>query len=152
MKEKVEYFVGSGKRIVCQSVELGDTITPLVEHIFSSGQCHALALALHEILGWPIMGCFHGFGGSRYTFHYVLLYPRGGNVDIHGIRCVDYGMRPVKPETILKGRCRAFLPPALGFARHYAPIIAKAILEQHEAICAGKPKPGWALCSEGCAD
>lgn len=53
MKETVSYFKDKNtKKRVTRSVVLGEAITPQLEHIFSFGQCHALAVALHEILGW----------------------------------------------------------------------------------------------------
>lgn len=33
-----------------------DGLTPEADHAFSNGQCHALALALHELTGLPLAG------------------------------------------------------------------------------------------------
>lgn len=116
---------------LCDDVELyagvllGEEITPFIEHVFSNGQCHALALALHEILGWPICGCYRTEGADRSTNHVILLSPDGGTADIHGIRCVDYRTRPIKPETIRRNRMRDFLKPSMELARHYAPMVVK---------------------------
>lgn len=136
-----------------RSIALGDVITPQIERIFSRGQCHALAVALHEILGWEVMGAYYQFGGSRHTSHYVVQCPDGrGDADIHGIRCLDHGLRKVNVSAILRGRVRGFLPPAMVFARHYAAIIAPEIQKQWDALKAGKSKPRWTLCSEEYAD
>jgi hypothetical protein len=51
-------------------------ITPDIAWIFAHGQCHALGAALHEILGWPIVGRFNPWGGPRYTCHVELERPR----------------------------------------------------------------------------
>ena len=133
--------------------DLGDVITPEIEHIFSFGQCHALAVALHELLGWEVMGTYSPWGDDRSTFHYVVQCPdKRGTADVHGIRCVDYSLRKMDPQAMLKRKPRQFFPLAMGFARHYAKIIAPDIQKQWEALRAGKSKPRWTLCSEGYDD
>jgi hypothetical protein len=155
IKEAVCYFTDkNNKRAVMRDVVLGEVITPRIEHIFSKGQCHALAVALHEILGWEVMGAYDFWGGgSRHTYHYVIQCPdHRGDADIHGIRCLDHGLRKANVGAILGGRVRGFLPPAMSFARHYAKIIAPEIQKQWDALKAGKSKPRWTLCSEGYDD
>lgn len=154
-KELVCYFADkNNRRAVMKPVVLGGTTTPRIGRIFSAGQCHALAVALHEILGWEVMGTYDQFGGgSRHTYHYVVQCPDGrGDADIHGIRCLDHGLRKANVGVILGGRARGFLPPAMPFARHYAKIIAPEIQKQWDALKLGKPKPRWTLCSEGYSD
>jgi hypothetical protein len=151
MKEQVTYFKDKeANEIVTEMIVLGNVVTPKIEHIFSFGQCHALAVALHEILGWEVMGSYNPYGDDRSTRHFVVKCPNHwGDADIHGIRCCDHGLRKANPEVILGGRARKFFPPAMGLARHYAPIIAAGITEQWEALKEGKPKPRWTICSEG---
>lgn len=142
---KAQFFAtNNGCDLVHANIPLTDTITPLISHVFSNGQCHALALALHDILGWPIMGTYHQFGGSRHTNHYVLLSPEGFSSDIEGIRCIDWGLRKVKIDTIRAGRIRYCLPMANDLASHYAPMIAEALIEQRKpyGIRAKWPFPG----------
>ena len=54
-----------------------------VEDVFDYGYCHALALALHEQTGWPVVGlrCPEG-----YAEHYLVRRPDGLLVDAHGAR------------------------------------------------------------------
>jgi hypothetical protein len=155
--EPVTYFEdqnGVPQAIMLFGLELGNVITPQIEHIFTSGQCHSLAIALHEILGWEVMGTYDLFGGGpRDTRHFVVQCPdRRGDADIRGIRCLDHGLRKASVDVILGGRGRGFLPPAMKFARHYAKIIAPEIQKQWDALKAGKRKPRWTLCSEGYDD
>ena len=151
MPELVSYFKPhtDTKIVIQKSLRLGTIITPRIEYIFSNGQCHSLAAALHEILKWPIIGCYSWHGGDRSTSHFVLETPSGLLADIHGIRCIDYGRRRASYQTIVKGRVKWCLPPAMAFARHYAPMIAAEIEKQQEAISQHLPKPKWTLCSEG---
>jgi hypothetical protein len=149
---EVPYFEFDGCLDAVHRVRLGKKITKIVVKMFKFGQCHALALALNEILGWPIYGCYHQFSDSRETVHYMVECPKWGFADIHGIRCLDYGYRKVNPDTIRKGRQRNHLKPHMVLARHYAPMIAAEIMKQYEAIAAGKEKPKWTICSEGYSD
>jgi hypothetical protein len=100
--------------------------------IFTHGQCHALGAALHGILGWPLVGCYHTGQGDLRTKHVALQLPNYGLADITGIYSGDEtGRRPLKVETIVRGRMGGFLPPAVEFAEWYAPVIADALLKQN---------------------
>lgn len=128
-------------------VVLGDVVTKQVEDIFSSGQCHALAVALHEILGWPIKGCYGSYGSkAKHTHHFVVYSPCKLTGDIFGLRCIDFRLRNVKAETILKDRNPMFLHPSMEFARHYAKLIAPEMLKQSEARLRGEQKTEWPWC------
>ncbi|MCG8920294.1 hypothetical protein L6E12_31445 [Actinokineospora sp. PR83] len=54
-----------------------------VEDVFDYGYCGALALALHERTGWPIVGLR---GRDGYASHYLVRRPDGRLVDGHGAR------------------------------------------------------------------
>jgi hypothetical protein len=151
----VDYFV---RRCITttEDICLGnpDRITHKLEHIFSNGQCHALAAALHEILGWPILGCYHQFDNlDKRTNHFVVEVPNHPpcTADIHGIRCVDYGLRPASYKRIVTGKLDNFLKPNMELARHFAPLIASEIQNQCRAMDCGRKKPRWTICSEGYA-
>ncbi len=138
---EVEYLKPGKKprKLIKRRIKLGNKITPLIHDVFSNGQCHALAVALHEILGWPVMGTF-GYGEQR-TSHFVILQPPmpgrsyGLTGDINGLRCVDYNMRKANVDVILGGRLpKGWLFPNMKFARHYAPIIVKSIIEKDKLM------------------
>ena len=135
MKIAVEYYATDhdweAGIVTTQTMTLGKTLTPEVEHILTHGQCHAFAVALHEILGWPIVGCYGAGSCHRSTFHFALRCPSYGFADAHGMQSFDeYSFRHVKAETILLGRAKGFLKPSMTFARHYAPMIAAQLLRR----------------------
>lgn len=144
---RVPYFT-LNRRVVVASIPLRAEITPKVEHIFGNGQCRGLALALHEILGWPIMGAYNSFSDDWRTKHYVLLTPTRLTADINGIRCVDYSLRKTSPRAVRQPK-PGWLPISMELAEFYAPAIAAALRLQNDAIEKGLPKPRWTLCSEG---
>lgn len=55
-----------------------------VQDVFDYGYCNALALALHERTGWPIVG-LHA-RKDPHAFHYLVRRPDGMLVDAHGAR------------------------------------------------------------------
>lgn len=143
---------GSRERIIEIEYPLEDTISPLLAHIFSCGQCHALALALHEILGWKIIGIYPKDVKPRRATHVVVAPPSGRTADIYGIRTIDYfidnRLLKISPETIRKERLPGYLPPAMDLARHYASLIAAEMVKQHETLAAGLWKPKWTFCED----
>lgn len=152
MKVRVEYFIkGNGKGRAFRTVILGDAITPQVEFIFGNGQCHALALALHDILSWQILGEWNGYDGHRGNRHFVLQSPSKPwcTADIHGIRCLDCNKRKVSAVQLRRKVPEGFLQPCRELAEHFAPIVAAALREQEEAMAKGSAKPAWTICSEG---
>ncbi|MEU4807434.1 hypothetical protein [Actinosynnema sp. NPDC023587] len=58
-----------------------------VQDVFDYGYCNALALALHERTGWPILG-LHA-RGDAHPFHYLVRRPDGLLLDAHGARTQD---------------------------------------------------------------
>lgn len=135
------------------SIALTPEPTARVCGIFVKGQCHALALALHDLTGWPILGQYSLYGGSRHTSHFVVSCPVEKpyrcEADATGVHCTDSGFRSVNPDTIRNNRLRGFLPPAMEFARHFAPMILREINVQLESTRAGKGRPYWPFCWDG---
>lgn len=56
-------------------------------HVYSNGQCHALALAINERTGWPIVGASPF--GTDYPNHVAVKRPDGRIIDITGY--VNFG-------------------------------------------------------------
>lgn len=52
------------------------------EYVFTHGQCHALALALNERTGWPLVGI--AAGGPHHPSHCAVRRPDGEIIDITG--------------------------------------------------------------------
>jgi hypothetical protein len=64
------------------------------ENAFSRGQCHALALALHRLMGWELYGLYTASErrSRRYNgtpSHTVVRMPDGDYLDIHGNGALD---------------------------------------------------------------
>lgn len=130
---EVRFFVDSNAEFeMISTLPLDGVVNEFVVHIFKSGQCHSLALALHDILGWPIMGMYSHYGGDRHTSHYMVRCPSGCIGDVEGIRQTDSARRWVNPDTLRRPHHRNFLPAAHDFARHHAPRIAQELLKQME--------------------
>lgn len=75
--------------------ELDRSLTPGVvdssaKRIFTQGGCGALAIALHDITGWPIVAITDhhnvedGRAGGGSALHWVVRHPRGLLLDIEG--------------------------------------------------------------------
>jgi hypothetical protein len=105
------------------TVELGDNLTPVVSTLFSSGQCHALAVGLHELLNWKIGVCIDYRDEET---HFVVCCPSGGFVDIYGCSPTAGGVRieMCEPGYVLTCyRQFHFLKPNMILARHFAPLV-----------------------------
>ena len=106
--------------------------------VFSAGQCHALALAIHELTGWPIKGI-----GNRYNddepqspAHCVVWCPPLKKyVDIKGAKGRDYYRRRnnwkvlasnVQPQQVQS--FERYLTPNMKAAR----VFAKTVLRDLE--------------------
>lgn len=64
-----------------------DRLRQLTEDTFQDGQCHALALALHERTGWPVWA-LRSPGRNGHDVHFVVRAPDGRLVDVTGARDV----------------------------------------------------------------
>jgi hypothetical protein len=75
---------------------LSDHLTPGVldgaaEHVFTMGGCGALAIALHDATGWPIVAItdhhnvHDGRAGGGSALHWTVRHPSGRLLDIDGL-------------------------------------------------------------------
>lgn len=63
------------------------------EHIkWSTGGCGILALQLHDLTGWPLLGFYHdeeraepGFDEFPSPYHVAVLHPNGQSLDARGL-------------------------------------------------------------------
>ena len=67
------------------TVRLDGNLTPEVRRLFTSGQCHALAVALNELLGWRIAVCIDMRGEET---HFVVVSPNGRFADVNTVNLV----------------------------------------------------------------
>jgi hypothetical protein len=112
------------------------------ERAFTSGQCHALALALHELTGWEVGGLAWTYVGDEdipldlgetlgveeMPKHVVVKAPDGSLLDVEGWGVEDrWGrddFRPLAPEVILDTFPRAgYLEPDMDAANAFAPLV-----------------------------
>lgn len=114
-----------------QSVELPDDgrITPEVEHVFSNGQCHALALAIHEATGWQMVALDFW---QDIPNHVLVRMPDGRLLDIAGTDVEDRwptaDCRDCAPEDVdawVEGipGIGGYIPPNLDAARTFVPTL-----------------------------
>lgn len=79
---------------------LEDHLTPGVldgaaEHVFTLGGCDALAIALHDATGWPIVAItdHHNVHGDRAgggsALHWTVRHPSGRLLDVDGLHDAD---------------------------------------------------------------
>jgi hypothetical protein len=54
-----------------------------VETVFSCGNCHSLALAIHKMTSWPLYGIYHPIN-DNVANHVFVKTPTGNFVDIQG--------------------------------------------------------------------
>lgn len=55
-----------------------------IEFVFTRGHCHSLALALHKLTGWPLVGLFDGNAPKGCASHVCVLTPENKVLDIGG--------------------------------------------------------------------
>ena len=116
-------------------------ITPSVVKAFTSGQCHALALALHEHTGWGIVGLFDvDYDDDKYgTPNHVAVQSPDGLVDIKGLGAEHrwHGLTPfpVTKKQVLTYSDRElwdsyYLEPQLAVAEEYVKPVLEAVQNQ----------------------
>jgi hypothetical protein len=106
------------------TVSLDGKLTPVIRWLFTNGQCHALAVALHELLGWRIVVAINGRGEET---HFFTVTPEGKYADIHSLHDTISDARGVDchPEYVLQCYGKyGFCKPNMVFARHFAPLVA----------------------------
>ena len=119
-------------------LDTDDGLTPEVEDVFSNGQCHALALALHELRpDFQLVGIEweeHPDTGDPVPNHVAVLDPTTGDVlDVGGWNALDrwnhggWTPEPVEREYVTGELLDlGYLTPNLDAARAYAPLVLDA--------------------------
>ena len=126
-------------------------ITKDVETVFTQGQCHALALALHDETGWPLAGAFRigvdlddddeiiydAYGRIRSTPTHVVVLSPYGPVDIKGIRdsfkCIEKKVIPISKEHVMFFEEIDYLEPNLAVAQEYVKPVLRRVKRQVQA-------------------
>lgn len=106
---------------------------------FTRGQCHALALAIHERTELPLVGIW-GWRDNRDDTpnHVVVMLPDESLLDIEGPQAEkrwEGHIAPLDIQEVLDLQNRDYRAPDMGTARRYA----QAVLKQY-GIKAFKPK------------
>ena len=101
-------------------------LTDDARYVFTRGQCHSLALALHEATGWPIFGDFV----SEYDDtpdHVFVQAPDGRFVDVEGTPTIlGAEVREVDPEDCYESFGGDYRRPEVEAARHWVePVLAQ---------------------------
>jgi hypothetical protein len=97
--------------------------------VFTQGQCHAIAIALHNLMGWAIVLLY--VGGSDSGWHFVAESP-WGLVDIDGLGVESrYDILETSPTSVgetlwLVGHWGMF-EPNLEVAAEYAALVVKQV-------------------------
>jgi hypothetical protein len=110
--------------------------------VFKHGQCHSMALALHQETGWPIVGFKDEDDPQDSPGHCAVYCPQLDQyVDVEGVgafdrydeRCLRVGRKaeivPVPVETVDK--LRDYLPIKAGDARSFAQAVVKQVIDTH---------------------
>ena len=93
---------------------------------FTEGQCHALALAVHELTRWPVMGILDSDRDKDSPSHCVMLRPDGELLDINGPNAYErwherhgrYGIRFISPKKLPE--LKHYMEPNVAAARPFA--------------------------------
>lgn len=95
--------------------------------VFTMGQCHALALALHEATGWQIVGCDDDeWDPERGPKHFAVRHPSGRLLDIAGLSEASGGLayaRDVTPEYCREMPDRGYYDADMAAAREFVPAV-----------------------------
>lgn len=121
-------------------VEINDqgVIDEEAEKVFTRGQCHSLALALHRQTGWPIIGFIDRYDDPEIPGHCVVYCPQLDEyVDICGIGALirwqkrwDAKPIPLATEAVENG-LKAYLPIQPEVAEPFAKTVLAKLLDIH---------------------
>lgn len=123
-------------------------ITPDVVEAFTNGQCHALALALHEKTQWPLAGLFRKNDyeededgiprryESQTPSHVVVVSP-DGTVDIQGlnVQCrwySDSALIPISKDDVLEFESLDYMEPDMDAASSFVAPVLKLVASQNK--------------------
>ena len=93
-------------------------------YAFSAGHCHALALAIHERTGWPMLAMSGRYSAYKDLQHVVVVMPDGKWLDVQGPRDPEEELHRHKQainadEVSNMGRIRHWKNPQLEIAREF---------------------------------
>jgi len=115
------------------SVELTPgVLDDAARYAFAAGHCHALALAIHERTGWPMLAMSGRNSGYKDLRHVVVLMPDGKWLDIQGPRDSEEQLhlhiQPISADEVVNmGRIRHWKNPQVEIAREFV----QPLFEQH---------------------
>lgn len=109
-----------------QTVTLGVLDSNAV-YAYSNGQCHALAMALHELTGWSLAEYDLDTGDwCDHPNHWAVLTPSGSRLDIKGISPNPDKWGPAEPSSEdrwLECLDCCYAQPDMGTARLFAQLV-----------------------------
>lgn len=126
----VEYFDGFHHGRTNTMIGTTGRITAKAKKVFTQGQCHALALAVHELTGYQLVGLYSYYEDPEYNTpaHVVVRMPNGSLLDIEGPGCESRWPNDaieVTKEDVLEFQNRDYLEPNLEAARPFARTLCK---------------------------
>lgn len=166
------YVPATGERVKVETTSFGsrsDTtvtagvLTPAAVHALMNGQCHALAAALHDETGWPILAVTtvnhaeqlrtgRPFDLARDGAHHVVVAAPDGILDAKGHRTLEdlladlpdgdeHHLIPLtREQTLALGDGDYMVAPAVGVASTFVPtILAEQHLTGREPVTAPGP-------------
>lgn len=96
---------------------------------FTCGQCHAMALALHEHTGWDLAGAeWEHYDGVEYPGHVFVVDPDGNPFDVNGYDVDEryvHDIAPVTEDELLYvfPSDGGYHEPDLDAGYHFAPLV-----------------------------
>ena len=98
---------------------------------FTFGHCHSLALAIHELTGWPLVGLYRLYrpwsNMEETPDHVVVKTPKGKLLDISGLDNVRGYSGEVKFTKDEVERFRDYRKPDTKMARPFAVVLLRSI-------------------------
>lgn len=140
----IHYFGGWGSR---GAVEIG-VIDERAVRAFTRGQCHALALALHEKKGWDLYGLFSKYNFENFPIdiedglitpsHVIVRSDKGEYIDIMGIGAdCRWSHRaelvPVQKGHVLQYEDIDYLEPEMEVANKFVEPVLGLVHEQRRS-------------------
>jgi hypothetical protein len=120
-----------------QKIEIDDNghIDANAERAFTNGQCHALAIAIHDLTGWQLIALCQADPDDfedRYDVldnsgHVVVRTPRGDYLNIRGKDVLDRWSDSKPVEITRDEACDMprYMKPDLNAARVFAPVVLR---------------------------
>jgi hypothetical protein len=106
------------------TLEAGE-VNSLASTVFMNGQCHSLALAIHRLTGWPMLGLLDR---EKDIMHVIVQSPQG-YFDVNGVKPElwkhPYEVVEIRPEEVLN--LEGYFKPQPRRAKSFA----KTLLRQY---------------------